>query len=1071
MHVTVDKTFYQLPELTEINRVPAHGAWIPFADKKSALSRNPDKSCYYISLDGNWKFHLYCTPEEVPENVFSKDFRDKTWRTIPVPSNWTLQNTFDKPHYTNSAMPFESNPPRVPKANPTGIYRTSFTLPDSWNGRRTVLHVGAAESYLEVYLNGEFVGMGKDCRLPSEFDLTEGALPGRNELVCKVIRWSDSSYVEDQDQWWMAGIFRSVYLYSTQRTYIADYSFNGDYDVDAREGILDFYAELGMCLPLFRPVTPEGKTAFQSRKEAGLARTASGPDSKLDFLIDAELSSSLTGKILWKDRLKVSGSYRLSNYRGKLHVRLPGILPWSSEKPTLYNLSVMLRNPDGKILDVRAGRVGFRNIRIEGSNLLFNGKRVLIRGINRHEHNMLTGKTLSEEDMLRDIRLLKQFNFNAVRTSHYPNDRRWYDLCDEYGIYVLDEMNCESHALYPWLCRDPRWRNAFVSRAARMVLRDRSHACIYGWSLGNESGNGENHLAAIEAIMVLDQTRCIHHEGELKPTWTQSESMSSGGFDWQNNFFNPMYPTHSVLEEYSGSRTSNRPAIPCEYAHAMGNSSGALADYWDLFKKLPKLQGGFLWNWMDQGILQTDENGRRWFAYGGDFGETIHDASFNCNGMLAPDARPHPAMYEFRHCAQPVDVEPVRLKQKKFRICNRQDFMDLSVFAGKWTLALNGRILRTDKLQGLKAGPGKTEEIVLDFELPVLSGKDELFLNFEFSLARTTPWAPAGTLLAHDQVELTRICKKTKPGAPTIVTRPKIIRRARIVSVRNGESILRLSSRDGSGSFEFGRKKVLAELFDCCLFRCPTENDAIRCWRGQSYKPGVQWITAGLDRLKTQRVIVMENGPELRVEKILTGTDPKAEIEFIQTIRPEPDGFFSFHQHYSIPETFPTLPRIGVRAVLPNEFEEVDYFGRGPWENYSDRCRAAEIGLYHSSVSKMYEDSYVVPQENGNRTGVRFVTLSSDDAVIRVESDTPFEFGASHADAPDLFQAKHQNEVPFHPKTFWHIDLAQRGLGTGACGPQTLEKYALDRKSYDFSFRLIVNRRTSLSRMANHSTY
>ena len=1036
MQWNVSRELFLTPEITQINRIPAHGAEIPYADRENARKRDRKGSPWYQSLDGEWKFRLFKAPEDVPADFADPKLKDKKWDRITVPSNWTLSGCFDKPIYTNTKMPFENNPPMVPEENPTGVYRTTFRLPDSWKNRRVVIHIGGAESYLEVYLNGKFIGMGKDTRLPSEFDLTPAIrYTGSNSLVCKVIRWSDSSYIEDQDQWWMAGIYRSVYLYSTGTVYFEDLFSNGDLDLETGDGLLSVKTHLGMYLPAFLPHGPEE-----------------------DFTVSSRLCTA-DGKEVWKDDTVVSHKFRRSGYRSEQTARLPNVKAWSSEEPNLYLLTVELFSAKGELLDCRVKRIGFRNIRLEGRDLLFNGRRVLIKGVNRHEHDCRTGKTLSLESMIGDIRMMKQFNYNAVRTCHYPDDHRWYDLCDEYGIYILDEANFEAHANYSSLCRDSRWRDAIVSRSERMVMRDRSHACIFGWSLGNESGNGENHEAAIEVIRKLDPSRIIHHEGELKARWSQGGNEQTGGDKTKNAFFDPMYPHVDVLKEYSANPETDRPAIPCEYAHAMGNSSGSLSDYWDLFYTLPGLQGGFIWDWVDQGILTRDAKGRRMFGYGGDFGEKIHDFDFCCNGMISSDRVPHPAMYEFRHMTQPIQVTAVNRKERKFRLTNRQYFTDLKAYSGRWSLEVAGREVQTGRLFAFSSiAPGESMEFELPLENVVLKGAEEAFVNFEFTLKADTSWAPAGTLLAHDQIDVSEIFERVAEARPSKKTKPELQEKSGSFVVRNGDAVLKIRKDDGTGTLSKEKKTVLKELFDCSLFRATTDNDGIRGWNGQEKKPMGLWLAAGLDQLKPVSVKVSARqsaeGVVVTIDKTFVGTDRKAKLGFLQKITARPDGTFVVEQDYRIPESFPTLPRIGVAAMTAKGFENVEWYGRGPWENYIDRCRSARIGKYRTTVRENYVDTYILPQENGNHTGTRWLELKSKDAGIRIASALPFEFGVSHSTVADLFAAFHQCERKERAETILTLDLQQRGLGTGSCGPQTLPQYELSGKAYRFAFTL-----------------
>ena len=644
------------------------------------------------------------------------------WKcTIPVPSNWTLQpkcwvqDTGNGPIYTNVQMPFPNQPPLVPDENPTALYRTVFTLPKAWHKHRVVLHFGGVESYLELYLNGTFIGLSKGSRLPAEFDLTEHLRTTENQILAKVVRFSDGSYLEDQDHWWMAGIYRSVYLYCTEYAYIEDIATRADWDTDRREGLLDFSSKINFC--------------------CAIGNGRSGPDK--DYTLEAVLSDA-SGNLLVHSEM-VSASYRRSGYELKWSRRLPGVRPWSAEAPALYCLTVALRDKAGTVCDVRTLRIGFRNIRIENRQLLINGRPVMIKGVNRHEHDDRQGKSVSRAMMLTDIRLLKQFHFNAVRTSHYPNDSAWYELCDEYGIYVMDEANIEAHDNYALICRDPRWRSAFVERTMNMVRRDKNHACIFAWSLGNETGNGENHAAAARAVRNYDPGRILHHEGEVKRTWAQGANEYTGGTNRDNDLADPMYPAVEEVIRYALEGRDPRPMILCEYSHAMGNSNGGLKEYWEAFWQYKGLQGGFIWDWVDQGLRKVDEKGNAYWAYGGDFGETIHDFDFCNNGMVWPDRRPHPAMYEFKKLVQPVRMRP--LGEGHYEIVNRHDFSSLAAYALEWKIESDGGPTHSGCMEVPEVGPGGSCEIALPAECKrYLHNNDrETFITFRFSLKNGDP--------------------------------------------------------------------------------------------------------------------------------------------------------------------------------------------------------------------------------------------------------------------------------------------------------------------------------------------
>ncbi len=1036
-------TLHQLPELQEINRLPMHGGGDHYA---SADATTPD----LLSLNGNWDFKLYHRPEDVPENFAEPGAVIKDIGSIAVPSNWTLAGLFDKPIYTNVKMPFPNNPPVVPEENPTGIYRTTFTVPAEWSNKRVIIHVGGAESYLEVYLNGQFIGMGKDTRLPSEFDLTAALNHGDpNTLVCKVIRWSDSSYIEDQDQWWMAGIYRGVYIYATaQEAYLQDVFANGDYDYQAGKGYLNLQAQLGMYYPFYS----QGKDPY----------SITGPTApfKVNFTL-----TNISGKKIWSKDFTISWRFSEGMYTLNTKAPIAAIKPWSSESPTLYNLSTTLTDDQGNFLDCRKMRVGFRRIEIKDCNLLINGQRVIIAGINRHENDPETGKAVSLESMLTDIRLMKQFNFNAVRTSHYPNDHRWYDLCDEYGIYVLDEANFESHANYSKLCREPRWEKAIVARGERMVLRDRSHVSIIGWSIGNESGNGENIHSMIKVMRGLDSSRIIHHEGEIHTHWTANWLTSPPGNPELNAFYDPMYPIPSreVLEKIS--RESNRPAIFAEYCHAMGNSSGNLAEFWDAFWTLPKLQGGFIWEWADHALWNTDEKGNRYLAYGGDFGEESHDFDFCCDGMVSATRVPHPAMYEFKHLTQPVKVTAVPGRRFTYNILNRKNFTTLTNLVCKWELQINGEIHQHGSIAVASLKPQESMVVTLPIEMQTISTADVATIDFYFTLKKDTPCAPAEWCVASDQFDVTKDFKVDLLSAieMDLASSDFSIRHNpdKSCTVRVGKTTLNINDA-GDGSILWGNKVCLASLPECNLFRACTDNDGIRGWTGQDKKPMGQWLKAGLDKLQrissTSSAVKNDDSIVFTINRRFVGSDPNAPIDFVQRITLKDTGYMHFDCEVTLAESLPTLPRFGVIFQVPEGFDFFKYFGRGPFENYIDRNRAAHLGCYYDHIDRNYTE-YVLPQENGNRTDVRNAVIHGNKCKINLQyADKPFEFGISRYTPQQLFAARHKKDLQQTGYNYITVDAQQRGLGSGSCGPQTLPQYSMDEKHYSLKFDLFLGK-------------
>ena len=1001
---------FENPEITGINRLPMNG--IPPAENER------------FSLDGQWDFKLL--PSARTEFDPEKDFTDK----IQVPSNWTLGNFGDLPIYTNVNMPFDNNPPFVPEENPTGIYRKIFELPENFKNKRIVLHIGGAESYLEVFVNGKFAGMGKDTRLPSEFDITSYLQEGENTLLCRVIRFSDSSYIEDQDQWWMAGIYRSCYLYATEAVYFEDAAISGDWDYEKNLAVLDYQCKIAFDLKTFLPHGPEH-----------------------DFTVKMQLFDR-DGRKITECAGIIDHRFRISQYEYKNSLTLEGIKPWSSETPVLYECILELFDHENNLMAKRSLRCGFRNIRIENSALLINGKRVMIKGVNRHEHDCRNGKTLSLESMIEDIRLMKQFNFNAVRTSHYPNDERWYDLCDEYGIYLMDEADFESHANYPSLCRDRRWCNAIVSRMERMVLRDRSHVSIIAWSPGNESGDGENHSAAFKRLRELDESRIIFHNGELHPLWSQYSGHDyDGGDDRRNHIFCPMYMSPDDMKKYADAPESKRPAIMIEYAHAMGNSSGGLCDYWDLFYSSPKIQGGFIWDWVDQGILRYDADGKPFFAYGGDFGEKIHDYDFCCNGMIASDRTPHPAMYEFRHLVQ--DIKIGHLGGNRFIMTNRRNFTVPDDLCGSWVVEVDGEKIAGGTLPDFSTlAPEKSMEFTLELPVCKRSEDQEIFINFLFTQKSDRPLIPAGTLLAHDQFEITPLFPvMPRQDAPFVPAKISTAVSGNILELSNGELSLKYDKASGDISFYNGEKLISASFMDSNFVRGFIDNDGIKGREDIFWHILFNWIEAGLHELKRNTVSAEVDGNQLKICRTYSGKTES--ITAGMTFTAEENGSFTMVMSVSIPENFPTLPRVGVISLLKG-FSEFEWFGRGPFENYCDRNRAAMVGRYTSDADTEADFNYCQPQEHGNRTEVRELLLSENGDILIFRSPANFEFGVTRFTPAELYKARHPNELVKRQETVLSIDLKQRGVGTSSCGPQIHERYEVKEKSYTFTLNFAL---------------
>jgi len=1027
---------WETPELTHINRLPARATLFPFHSENAALRGNPTRSSWLKSLNGSWKFKLFPRPEAVPEDGLKTRFDDRRWDLIQVPGNWTMQG-YDRPHYTNVIMPFENNPPFVPEENPTGVYRTAFTLPKNWRGRRVVLHFGGVESCCYVHLNGRLVGMSKDSRLPAEFDLTPYLKNGRNVLAVMVIRWSDGSYVEDQDHWWMAGVYRDVYLYSTDQAYFEDVFAVAGLDHRCRDGHLKIATKLNFT---------------------------SDPGADTEYTVQARLYDA--GRPVLRRPLKgrISGSYRRQHYELTLEKEIPKPKQWSAEDPHLYTLVVSLFNPRGKALEHTSCRIGFRRVAIENRQLLINGQPVLIKGVNRHEHDDRTGKTLSRETMLEDIYLLKQFNFNAVRTAHYPDDPLWYDLCDECGIYVVDEANIENHDNYATLCRDPRWARSYFERGTRMVRRDKNHPCVIMWSLGNESGYGENHDRIADWIRGYDPTRPLHHEGALKRGWPQTDSDFGPGGERANDVIDPMYPHVDSLIQWAKTTRENRPFIMCEYSHAMGNSNGNLQEYWDAIEKYRGLQGGFIWDWVDQGLLKVDESGREYWGYGGDFGDEPNDVNFCINGMIWPDRTPHPAMHEFKKLAQPIGVEPVDLRKGRIAVTNKNYFTNADWLQGTWDLSVDGKRVQKGNLDLLDIKPGQTRNFTLPLSSPEMHAGQECFLSVCFYTREKTPWAPRGHEVAWEQFKMpfrgSRHIKTAAPAGRLILEETQ--RAATVTCPENGLKLVVDKNAGRIESFAFEGKELLARGPEFNIVRGWLDNDGIKGKKEQwtaEWKPLGRWMKAGFDRLTAHTRscrITADRGGSITIASAQRHTcrGSKKGFDHRHQYTVFPSGYVAVQNHFRIDRSLPDVPRLGVEMVLPAAYENLEWFGRGPHETYCDRKAGGAVGLYAGTVTEQYVP-YILPQEHGNKVEVRWLALSDDEGAGLVVVGAPhLSCSASHFTPEDLIAAQHTSELEPRPKVFLYLDCMQRGLGTASCGPDTLEQYLIKPGAYGLGYTL-----------------
>ena len=1014
---------WMAPELVQVNRLPMRATLAPFPDAQSARAFVAQANAiitadspWVRSLNGDWDFHLAPRPDEVPAAFVETSFEvGEGWAKLPVPSNWTMHG-YDRPHYTNVQMPFRDEPPHVPDENPTGCYRREFEVPADWDGRRVVIYFGGAESVLYLWVNGVAIGLGKDTRLPSEFDITEWVKFGQTNVLSVVcVKWSDATFIEDQDQWWMGGLYRDVFLYSTEKIYIADVFALANLDDEYKHGQLKVTAKIGFL------GRPEPEWAFEINLHA--------PD----------------GKAVWDEPLRAEASVKgghgtAPRLEARFERAIEDVAAWNHEDPQLYTLAVSLVAPDGRAVEHSATRVGFRRVEMADRALLINGKQVLIKGVNRHEWDDTTGKTLSRENMVRDIEILKQHNFNAVRNSHYPDDELWYSLCDQYGLYLVDEADIESHDFMSYLCRDPRYASQFLERGIRMVERDKNHASVILWSLGNESGYGPNHDAMAGWIRAYDPSRPLHYEG--------------AGWGWDNfeneapglNVTDLICPMYSSIEnivryaETGADYPDRRPLILCEYSHAMGNSNGSLSDYWAAFEKYPALQGGFIWEWCDHGIAQTTKNGEKYWAYGGDFGDEPNDLNFVCDGLVWPDRAPHPALAECKKLQQPLSARWKDEGARQIEVRNKADFSRLDWLRGTWKLEVEGREVASGELPRLEAAPGDWQTMTLD--LPPTMPPGEALVMLQFFAREQTPWCEAGHQVAWEQLALTNApLQHARPGE-SVAPREE----AGFLVVASGNVEARFAEAALSSLLWQGRE-LLAAPMQLQIFRGPTDNDGIKGWSGQESKPLGRWLAAGYDQITLHPLEsrLAQNSVITRMRGACEADENAFTLEQTWTMNGE---ILRVANRFTVAQGLPDLPRLGLTLALVPGFENLEWLGRGPNENYWDRKTGSYISRFRSSVAEQYVP-YILPQEHGNRTDVRQMTLDNGEVAVNFRAlNGVMEASASHFTPADLLPAMHTFDLSPRAETWVNLDVHQRGLGTASCGPDTLEQYKIGPGEY-----------------------
>jgi beta-galactosidase/beta-glucuronidase len=1017
------------------NRLDERAYFFPYKNEQSALTYDRGKAVGFQLLNGLWKFHYAENPTFAPIEFFKETFDTSDWNQLHVPSNWQLHG-YGRPHYTNVQFPFPIDPPYVPTENPTGSYRREFEVPSEWINQAIILRFEGVDSAFHVWVNGKEVGYSQGSRVPSEFDISSVVREGKNVIAVQVYQWSEASYIEDQDMWWLSGIFRDVYLLARPKVHIRDYYVRTILDDNYENAKLEIDVNL-----LNKNFTPVSK-----------------------YQVEMKLFNQTVEDVIVDDLKNISIA---GGDETKLSVEIPVDNPdkWSAEDPNLYHLLITLKDEKGNVIEVVPTRVGFRSVEIKDGLLQVNGVPIMIKGVNRHDHHPDLGRAVPLETMIEDIHLMKLHNINAVRTSHYPNDPRFYDLCDVYGLYVIDEADLECHGFHViddinQISDDPAWEEAYVDRMKRMVDRDKNHASIIMWSLGNESGFGRNHVAMAEWSKEKDPTRPVHYEGECRFIMTEGQNNPTKD-PIASDVHTTMYTSVEIMDELGKRDDLTKPHILCEYAHAMGNGAGGLKEYWDTFYKYRRLQGGFIWEWIDHGIRQISENGEEYFAYGGDFGDTPHDSNFVIDGLVMPDRTPSPALTEYKKVIEPVVANAIDLEKGIVELTNRFDFISLDQLQLTWSVVCDDQILDQGLLsiQGIQAGESK--KIAVPFVLPThVKLNTDYWLNLSFRTTVDTLWAQAGYETAWAQFKLPVAAAEVDETTP--LQYPLHVKEChRFITVSGNSFDFVFNKVFGDiDSWLVDGMKVLEEGPKLNFWRAPTDNDKLASgkWKGISSKEawqrhGLHWMQ---HRINDVSYVVSSDKKKVDIHVDVRIAPPRLSWGISSTytytifgsgdvvlkVKGAPKG--------DLPETF---PRIGLTMKLPKAFENVSWYGLGPGEAYVDSKMANRVGIWSRKVDDLYTP-YVWPQENGNRHQVKWVSLTEANGFGLLAVGKPeIDFSAHYYTIENFEKANHTYDLKKQDFITFNLDHKQHGLGSSSCGPDVLEKYRLRPEAFEFEVR------------------
>ncbi|MDR3217828.1 MAG: DUF4981 domain-containing protein [Dysgonamonadaceae bacterium] len=1021
---------WQDVSITHVNRMPMRASAFAFESQTLAEVNKKDQSAYFQSLNGIWKFKWVENPSLRPVRFFEDSVDVSAWDNFPVPANWEFNNTgktYGYPIYVNHPHEFGVRHPDPGKLvenipsdyNPVGSYRRTFTLPPSWDGREVFIHLGAVKSAFYIWINGQFVGYSEDSKLEAEFDITSYLRQGENTVSLEVYRWSIGSYLECQDFWRISGIERDVYLYSTPKIDIRDFKVISKLDDNYKNGIFNLSVEIDN---------------YTLKKN----ETAYAPVQVNVRLMDVEGNKALD----------LQGNSSASTQKASLtfEARIPNVKAWSAEIPNLYTLYISLQDAGGKTLEVIPVRVGFRTVEIKNAQVLVNGQPVYIKGVNRHEHSPLTAHVLSEADMRKDMELMKQLNINAVRMSHYPNHPLFYDLCDEYGLYVCDEANIESHGmgynLNRTLGNDYRFLKAHIDRVMRMYERDKNHPSVTFWSLGNEAGNGYNFYNAYMSLKKADSTRPVQYERAVN--------------EWNTDIYVPQYPDPEGFRRYAEAR-ADRPMISSEYAHAMGNSLGNFKEYWEVIEnpEYPTLQGGFIWDWIDQG-LQVTRNGKTFYAYGGDFEpEAVfegkgNDRNFLMNGVINSGRIFQPGAYEVKKVYQNVETQLSDKSAYEITVKNKYFFRDLNNYYLTWELMENGKTVQSGEIETLRPAPQQTEKLKLPITYTCQPEK-EYFLNVYYKLKSSEPFLAKDYTIANEQFALSVY----KSPVFTLSQTPLKVTQTPTEWTGSGKnfSVTLDLERGLIKNYKYKGQTLINSGAQVNFWRPMTDND-----HGAGSNRSLRvWHDVG--KTEPADVKITREGEAYRIiaEKTILNGDAK----LTQTYTIDGNGVMVVENCFDkIKGDYPMMPKFGTGWVIPKQYDNLTYYGRGPWENYIDRNSAAFIACYKSTVEEQFFP-YGRPQETGNKTDVRWLSLTDKKGKgLKITGDMPVEFSALNFSIDDLDPEQerkqyHAGELEKRNEIYLNVDYRQMGVaGIDSWYALPLEKYRLNGDSYRYTYTI-----------------